>query len=160
MKKKDLILIGILLAVALFGWGGIQLSRYLKMREAAQPSKTIEQTQKPSSETAEGEPETETTAAENTAEPEFGVLISVNGEEFGRYFLAEDQVININGKNTFVIKDGVAWMAGADCPDHLCMFMDPIDGLYDLIVCLPNMVIAEGIIMEGNSAGPEIDGVS
>ena len=92
--------------------------------------------------------------------PEYGIRITVNGEEFGRYSLEKDQVININSTNTVTIRDGAAVMTGAICPDHLCMYMQPIDGLYDLIVCLPNMVVVEGILMDGESTEPVIDGVS
>ena len=202
LKKKDIILIIIILAAALLGWGGIRISRYMRIQEAVQSQKLAGSKPEIKSEEAETagyavpseraageeaesetEPETiletesemesetdrnravEKTAAEDgtkavPASPQYGIRITVNGEEFGRYSLAEDQVININSTNTITVKDGAAVMTGAACPDHLCMYMAPIDGLYDLIVCLPNMVVVEGILMEGTSLEPEVDGIS
>ena len=193
MKKKDLLLITVILAVALLGWGGIQISSRMQIHKAVQQAQNIDtKPEEIQSEVAtkgaagqpkeeiQTEPETESSFsreqedaqsreesssdAENGSEggtvPEYGIRITVNGEEFGRYSLEKDQVININSTNTVTIRDGAAVMTGAICPDHLCMYMQPIDGLYDLIVCLPNMVVVEGILMDGESTEPVIDGVS
>ena len=172
MKKKDLILITVILIAALLGWGGIQISRRMKIRKAVQYGQNInskpeesetEVQDHQSQEETQNMKESSTAAEAGSSEdisPEYGIRITVNGEEFGRYSLKKDQVININSTNTVTIRDGAAAMTGAVCPDHLCMYMQPIDGLYDLIVCLPNMVVVEGIFMDGISTEPEIDGVS
>ena len=73
------------------------------------------------------------------------IRITVGNEEFGVYSLEEDQVIDIGGTNVLEIKDGKAAMSHAECPDQLCMSMGPVDSPYDLIVCLPNLVVVEGI---------------
>ena len=49
------------------------------------------------------------------------IRITVNGEEYGTYSLAEDREISVNGTNVCEIRDGRAKMTEADCPDHLCM---------------------------------------
>ena len=49
------------------------------------------------------------------------IQIMVDGELYGTYSLAEDQVIQIGDTNVCEIKDGEVKMTEADCPDHLCM---------------------------------------
>ena len=87
------------------------------------------------------------------------VRIEVNGEEFGTYSLAEDQVISINDTNVCEIKDGQISMTDASCPDHLCIKQGAIGSSGGMIVCLPNKVVVEGIKAE-NAAEPEVDAVS
>ena len=71
------------------------------------------------------------------------VVVEVEGKEFGRYDLAEDQTIDINGTNRLEIADGKASMVYADCPDQLCVHMVPISRAHELIVCMPNKVTVE-----------------
>lgn len=71
------------------------------------------------------------------------VRVTVGTAEYGRYYLSEDQVIEINGTNTLEIKDGKAVMIDAKCPDHICMHMPAISQVTESIVCLPNQIIAE-----------------
>ncbi len=91
--------------------------------------------------------------------PSAAIHITVNGEDYGTYSLAEDQTIAINDTNVCEIKDGTARMIEADCPDHLCMQQSPISTAQNgVIVCLPNRVIIEG---EGiDSSIQEIDATS
>lgn len=72
------------------------------------------------------------------------VQITVNGEEYGIYSLAKDQVIRINDTNVCEIKDGEIHMTEANCPDHLCMKQKAVDSTGGTIVCLPNKVVIEG----------------
>ncbi len=89
------------------------------------------------------------------------IRISVAGEEYGVYSLNEDQKIKINGTNTVRIKDHEASMVEADCPDHLCVSMMPIDERGGMIVCLPNQVIVEGIpSADAEKNGDVLDGVT
>ena len=76
------------------------------------------------------------------------IRITVGLDEFGTYSLGKNQEIDIDGHNKVTIKDGQAVMSFAECPDHLCMSMSPIDERGGLIVCLPNQVIIEGIPAE------------
>ncbi|MDO4647507.1 MAG: NusG domain II-containing protein [Eubacteriales bacterium] len=87
------------------------------------------------------------------------IHIMVDGEEFGTYSLSKDQVISINDTNVCEIKDGIARMIEANCPDHLCMQFAPISKDQNgVIVCLPNQVIIEG---EGiDQTKQEIDAAS
>ena len=72
------------------------------------------------------------------------VRITVNGEEYGTYSLAENQKISINDTNVCEIKDGKVKMIEADCPDHLCMKQPAVGSSGGTIVCLPNKVVIEG----------------
>lgn len=72
------------------------------------------------------------------------IRITVDGEEYGTYSLAEDTVISIAGTNICEIKDGKVKMIEADCPDHLCMKQKAITNAGGTIVCLPNKVVIEG----------------
>ena len=86
------------------------------------------------------------------------VRITVNGEEYGTYSLARDQVIKINDTNVCEIKNGEVRMMDADCPDHLCMKQKAVDSTGGTIVCLPNKVVIEG--EKGDSSveeAPEFD---
>lgn len=72
------------------------------------------------------------------------IRITVGGEEYGIYSLAEDQIIPIGETNVCEIKNGKATMIEADCPDHLCMKQKAIDQNGGTIICLPNKVVIEG----------------
>ena len=76
------------------------------------------------------------------------IQIMVDGELYGTYSLAEDQVIQIGDTNVCEIKDGEVKMTDADCPDHLCMKQPAVGSAGGYIVCLPNRVVIQG---EGDS---------
>lgn len=74
------------------------------------------------------------------------VIITVDGEEYGRYALSVDREIEVcdydgNVTNIVVIEDGKAYMKEADCPDHLCINQGSISNDRQNIVCLPNRVV-------------------
>ena len=70
------------------------------------------------------------------------VRITVNGEVYGTYSLAKDQV------------------TAANCPDHLCMKQKAVDSTGGTIVCLPNKVVIEGEKGESSEDdSPEFDTV-
>lgn len=75
------------------------------------------------------------------------VVVTVDGEEYGRYSLDEDIEVPIvlDGvtANLLVIKDGQADMTEANCPDKLCVHQKAISKNHETIVCLPNKVVAE-----------------
>ena len=88
------------------------------------------------------------------------IRITVNGEEYGTYSLAKDQVIKINDTNVCEIKNGEVKMTEADCPDHLCMKQKAVDSTGGTIVCLPNKVVIEGEKDSGSDKdSPEFDTV-
>lgn len=119
MKKKDMIMIAAILAVALALWGGMFLMR----------------------------------------KDDYGsIRITVNGQEYGTYSLAEDQVIAIGDTNVCEIKDGKVKMTEADCPDHLCIRQKAVGSSGGTIVCLPNKVVIEGVKAAGSEeSSPEFD---
>ncbi len=73
------------------------------------------------------------------------VAIYVDDEPWGRYSLAHDtqvEIQGVGGKNTLVIKDGKAYFADASCPDRLCVRESGKKSKGESIICLPNRVIA------------------
>lgn len=87
------------------------------------------------------------------------VVVTVSGEEYGRYSLLQEQVIVINGTNTLVIHNGVADMLFADCPDQVCVDHSPISTTSDTIICLPNQVVVTVESLIDNSKEPELDAI-
>lgn len=80
-------------------------------------------------------------------------IILVDGNEFGRYPLERDAVIEVktdNGANTVVISDGKVSVTRASCPDGLCVRHSPIDRSGIPIVCLPNRLT---VYVEGKASG-------
>lgn len=78
----------------------------------------------------------------NTINGEAVVLIE--GKEYGRYPLSEDAVIEIPGllgNNVLTVKDGVAFMSTAVCPDKICMDFGEIHYNTEMIVCRPGSIV-------------------
>ncbi len=86
--------------------------------------------------------------------------ITVNGEEYGRYSLLQNQEIEItvDGSicNVAVIEDGSIRMEDANCPDKLCIHQGKIHRSGESIVCLPNRI---AITIE-SSTDSEFDSIS
>ena len=69
-------------------------------------------------------------------------VVSLNGQEAGRYPLSQDGVFQLNGgSNTLVVSNGEAWVSEANCPDKVCMGMGKISRNGEFIACLPNRLI-------------------
>ena len=98
-----------------------------------------------------------TAAASSGAE----VIITIDGAEYGRYSLDSDRTISIdrNGNhNLVVISDGTVHMEEASCKNQICVHQGIINASGQMIVCLPNGVIAE--IRASDSSQAEYDAVS
>ena len=92
----------------------------------------------------------------NTVNGEAVVLIE--GEEYGRYPLAKNAEIEIPGllgNNVLTIRDGVAFMSSAVCPDKICMGFGEIRYNTEMIVCRPGSIV---VLIENGDA-PEVDAV-
>lgn len=87
------------------------------------------------------------------------VVITVSGENYGRYSLLQEQVIQINDTNTLVIHNNVADMLFADCPDQVCVKHTPISDTNETIICLPNQVVITIESWMGKKDGAELDAV-
>jgi len=48
-----------------------------------------------------------------------------------------------NGSNTLIIENGEAWISDATCPDKVCIHQGKISRSGEMIVCLPNLMIAK-----------------
>lgn len=88
------------------------------------------------------------------------LVVTVDGEFYQEYSLHENQIITIEDedghKNVFEIKDGVATMIEASCPDKLCISQHPISFNHETIVCLPNKVV----LTVENAETSEVDMIS
>lgn len=89
------------------------------------------------------------------------VRVTVDGKVYGTYPLSKDDTIeikNVDGDvtNTIVIKDGVADVTAADCPDHLCVKQKAISKEGESIICLPNKVV---VTVKSNTKS-DIDSIS
>lgn len=83
------------------------------------------------------------------------VIVTVDGDTFGKYSLTKNQSIEIidenkNITNYLVIEDGYASMIEASCPDKLCVKQKKISKNNETIVCLPNKVVVT-IVSNENS---------
>lgn len=83
--------------------------------------------------------------------------ITVGGELYGTYSLAEDQEIAIGEGNLCRISNGKVSMIWADCPDQICVHHASIGADGGNIVCLPNQVFLS--ITEKNH-DPAMDSVA
>lgn len=74
-------------------------------------------------------------------------VVTVDGEEYGRYPLSKDVEETIEfpdgSFNTFVIKDGEVDMIEASCKDRICVNHNNISKRNESIVCLPDKVVIE-----------------
>lgn len=74
-------------------------------------------------------------------------VVTVDGEEYGRYPLDEDRNERIeleNGAyNVLTISNGEAYISEASCRDQICVHHFHTHYAGDTIVCLPNKVVVE-----------------
>lgn len=86
------------------------------------------------------------------------VVVSVDGDEWGRYPLEDNITVTVsskNGSNTLIIRDRKAYVTDATCPDGLCEKMHSISRRGESIVCLPNKVV---ITVTGGDGGVDLMG--
>lgn len=89
------------------------------------------------------------------------VIVEVDNHIVATYSLEKDQtvkIINNDGVNTniLIIKDGVAYMDNANCPDKICVKHKAISRNNETIVCLPNKVV---VTVEGDKDS-DVDAIS
>lgn len=53
------------------------------------------------------------------------------------------------GSNRLIVKDGMAWISEASCPDHVCIHQGKIQLSGQMIVCLPNRVVIQVVSESG-----------
>lgn len=77
----------------------------------------------------------------------YRVVVTVNGEEYGKYPLSDNVAVDIRtgegGKqlNRLVVEDNKAFVQTATCPDGICSAHKPISHDGESIVCLPHKVV-------------------
>lgn len=81
-------------------------------------------------------------------------VVSIDGIETARYPLNEDietTIVSADGHiNTLVIREGMASVTDADCPDKLCVKHKAISMNGETIVCLPHKLVV--CIISGEAA--------
>lgn len=73
------------------------------------------------------------------------VLVTVDGQEQGRYPLSEDRTLTIGEAdyNILEIRDGTAAITEANCGDHTCVRTGEIHRSGESIICLPHKVVVK-----------------
>lgn len=85
------------------------------------------------------------------------VLVTVDGQEVGRYPLGEDRTVTIGEEdyNILEIRDGAAAVTDANCGDHTCVRTGKISRAGETIICLPHRLVVKII-----GGGETVDAVS
>lgn len=76
------------------------------------------------------------------------VEITIDGEQYQTLSLSKNTTIKLpaeNGSNILTIRDGVADMTEADCPDQLCVKQKSISHTGETLVCLPHKIVVKVI---------------
>lgn len=85
-------------------------------------------------------------------EPAARLEISVDGKVLEVLDLDKDTELLIEGwdggSNHLVIQDGMAWVDEATCPDKVCIHQGRVAKNRQMIVCLPNRMVATVIAPE------------
>lgn len=75
------------------------------------------------------------------------VVVTVDGEVYKELPLNKDATFTIEGvnggTNILQIKDGIADIIEANCPDKLCVNQHEIENNGESQICLPNKVVVE-----------------
>lgn len=91
------------------------------------------------------------------------VVVTVDGEVFGVYPLAEEREIAVTQSghsNHITIKDGKVSMTSSTCKNQVCVETGAISHAKDSIACLPNRVIVEIKAEKNNPEGGDVDVIS
>lgn len=78
--------------------------------------------------------------------PAASVEVQVDGKVIASYDLSKDTDVIIQGynggTNRLIIQNHMVWICEASCPDKVCIHQGKISLNGDMIVCLPNRMIA------------------
>lgn len=78
--------------------------------------------------------------------PAAAVEVTIDGKTVATLDLHKDQELTIEsvtgGTNHLIIKNGEAWVSDATCPDKICVHQGKVSRDGEMIVCLPNLMIA------------------
>lgn len=88
------------------------------------------------------------------------MVITVSGEEYGRYPIDTDRVITVDtgsGINEITINNGEAYVSYADCPQGICAHHKPVSRSGESIICVPHEVV---ISIESEDSEGGYDAVS
>ncbi len=81
-----------------------------------------------------------------TADEGAKAVVTIDGtvkEELKLVKDAEVKIVTAEGYNIIKVQDGKAYVAEADCRDHICVRHQPISVEGETIVCLPHKLVVE-----------------
>ena len=81
-----------------------------------------------------------------TADEGAKAVVTIDGtvkEELKLVKDAEVKIVTAEGYNIIKVQDGKAYVAEADCRDHICVSHQPICVEGETIVCLPHKLVVE-----------------
>ena len=88
--------------------------------------------------------------------------ITIDGERYQTLSLSKNTTIKLpaeNGNNILTIRDGIADMTEADCPDQLCVKQKAISHTGETLVCLPHKIVVK-VINHTDKPEDVLDGVA
>lgn len=81
------------------------------------------------------------------SKPASAVEVTIDGKLVETLDLNKNQEVTIKsvtgGANHLIIQDGEAWIGDASCPDKICIHQGKVSRDGEMIVCLPNLMIAK-----------------
>ena len=154
MKKRDIILISVILVVAIIPLLAIKLMQEGGTADTDEYENSANTLDLDTSDNHlsqgdaqdEGSSSTAETSAE-TSKPKYKgyVAVTIKGVTVAEYSLSDDGEYSINnGTNILKIENGEAWMIDADCPttgSTKCTYQKKISKRGEMITCLPNKVV-------------------
>lgn len=69
------------------------------------------------------------------------VTVTLDGKNVKTLDLSQNTSFSPDGGHTVItVKDGKAYISASDCPDGLCLLMNPVTKKGGSVICLPNRV--------------------
>ncbi len=83
------------------------------------------------------------------------VTVTLDGKTAKTLDLSQNSSYSPDGGHTMVtVKDGKAYISDSDCPDGLCLLMNPVTKDGGSVICLPNRV---AVVSEKSNNGGGAD---
>ena len=150
MKKRDIILISVILVVAIIPLLAIKLMQEGGTADTDEYENSANTLDLDTSDNhlSQGDAQDEgSSSTAETSKPKYKgyVAVTIKGVTVAEYSLSDDGEYSINnGTNILKIENGEAWMIDADCPttgSTKCTYQKKISKRGEMITCLPTKVV-------------------